>query len=110
MTLIDREKREKIRLHLEQIDLEDHELKQLMTMACFVGGVYNGAVMSEWQVEKDLCNGKHSADYSESRKRGGFVPFAVLDNNPLVAGYLSPMWDGGMLRYETPEVYNELSR
>lgn len=105
-----REFREAQRMHLEEIDREDHEMKQMLTMCYFVGGVYDGKYLTEAQVEKDLCNGKHSADLSEIRARGGCVHHAVLDNCPMVDGYLSPMWDAGMLRYETPEVYDMLSR
>ena len=102
--------REAQRMHLEEIGAEDNAMKQLLTMAYFVGGAYDGKYMTEAQVEKDLCNGKHSADLSEARARGGCVHHAVLDNCPMVDGYLSPMWDGGMLRYETPDIYEMLSR
>ena len=58
---------------------------------------------------EELDKGQHSYDGTETRKNGGVCHHAVLDNNPLVDGYLSPMWDGGMLRYETQEVYDMLS-
>ncbi len=103
------EHHEHLRKHLEEVDREDHAMKQMLTMAHFVGGIHDGKYMTEWQIEQELCNGKHSADLSEVRARGGCVHHAVLDNNPLVDGYLSPMWDGGMLRYETQEVYDMLS-
>ena len=77
--------------------------------ARFVGGKYNGLVIEVEAVEA-LSNGKRSRDYSEARKRGALVPREELDNRPLVDGYLSPVWDGGMLRYETFEVYDILSR
>lgn len=35
---------------------------------------------------------------------------AILGNQPKLPGYLGPMWDGDGLRYETQEVYNQLSR
>ena len=100
---------EKMRLHLEELDKDDHEAKQMCTMAVFYGGKYDGQMMTEWQVEQKLCNGQHSYDGKETRANGGVCHFAVLDNNPLVDGYLSPMWDGGRLRYETQEVYDVLS-
>ena len=100
---------ERIREDLERIDREDHAIKQMLTMCHFVGGKHNGVRMTEAQVEKDLCNGKHSEDLSEARNAGGCVHHAVLDNCPMVDGYLSPMWDGGELRYETQEVYDALS-
>lgn len=101
--------REKMRIHLEELDQEDHEAKQMCTPAVFVGGIYDGKMTTEWLIERDMCNGRHSYDGSEVRKNGGVCHHAVLDNCPMVDGYLSPMWDGGMLRYETQEVYNALS-
>lgn len=101
---------DKYREGLEDLDKHDHKAKQLLTMANFVGGVHNGKRMSEAQVELLLCNGKHSADLSRERDAGGCVHHAVLDNCPMVDGYLSPMWDGGELRYESPDVYEVLSR
>ena len=103
------EHHEHLRKHLEELDAEDHATKQMLTMCHFVGGIYDGRYMTEWQVETQLGNGKHSADLSEARARGGCVHHAVLDNCPMVDGYLSPMWDGGMLRYETQEVYDMMS-
>lgn len=57
------------------------------------------------------CTG-YTDDLTEIRKNGGFTHREELDNQPIFEGYLSPMWDGSMhcLRYETPEVYNVLSR
>ena len=98
---------EKIRKHLEEIDLEDHEQKQMLTMCFFVGGEYDGKYMTEWQVEQNLCNGKHGSDDKEIRENGGCTHYAVLDNVPEVEGYTF-MWDGGMIRYETWEVYDAM--
>ena len=76
--------------------------------AVFVGDRYNGL---EIDVEDVLMisNGRRSMDWSAERAMGGIVPRAELDNQPLVDGYLTPMWDGGKLRYETQSVYNMLS-
>ena len=52
----------------------------------------------------------YSEDLSELRAQGGCVHRAELDNQPEFDGFLGPMWDGGMLRYETAEVYDMLSR
>lgn len=49
-------------------------------------------------------------DLSEIRAKGGMVCRAELDNQPIIEGFYEPMWDGGMLRYETPELYNLLSQ
>lgn len=85
--------------------MEDHKKMK----AYFAGGKYNGMTMDMAQLMA-VSNGKRRPDYSADRARGGCVPRAELDNAPLVDGYLSPMWDGGMLRYETYEVYDMLSR
>ncbi|WP_407399648.1 hypothetical protein [Treponema sp.] len=73
--------------------------------AIFVGGRFDGLVC-DIEAMKGKSNGKLSFDYSALRKQGACVPRAELDNQPLFDGYLSPMWDGGMLRYETQEVYD----
>lgn len=78
--------------------------------AQFVGGRLNGQVLDVETIKAKYCNGKYTEDLTEYRKRGAWVHRAELDNQPMVDGYLSPMWDGGMLRYETPEVYDMLSR
>ena len=52
----------------------------------------------------------YSEDLSELRAQGICVHRAELDNQPEYEGFLGPMWDGGMLRYETTEVYDMLSR
>lgn len=78
--------------------------------AIFVGGKLNGLEMDlEEIMNSGLWNGKVRPNYSELRRKGACVPRKELDNQPLVDGYLSPMWDGGMLRYETQEVYDMLS-
>lgn len=77
--------------------------------AVFVGGRYHGIVADVEFVKKQLGNGKFTEDLSELRAKGNCVPRAELDNQPMVDGYLSPMWDGGKLRYETPEVYRAMS-
>lgn len=100
----------------------------------FVGGQYGGMLLDRERVEK-ISNGELSKDWSEARERGAIVPRKELDNQPLVDGYYSPMWDGlrylvngkmkyefecteeqkaasevfGVIRYETPEVYEMMS-
>lgn len=44
--------------------------------------------------------------WTKERQNGGCVPRKELDNQPIFEGYLSPMWGGGVLRYETQEVYD----
>ena len=79
--------------------------------AVFVGGKLNKTVMEVEEVlELQLleCRG-YSKDHTKEREQGLCVPRKELDNQPLFEGYLGPMWDGDMLRYETQEVYNMLS-
>lgn len=77
----------------------------------------------------------HTPDYSTQRAMGCLCPRKELDNQPTVAGYCGPMWDGmrhvmedgtvkhdyevldktkirysmAVLRYETPEYYEAMS-
>ena len=95
----------------------------------FVGGKLNKKMMEREEVDK-IAYG-YSDDMSELRAKGRMVYRAELDNQPLVEGYLSPMWDGlryngkyafeateedkkcepvAVIRYETQEVYSMLSR
>ena len=78
--------------------------------AHFVGGKLNGMIIDTEEIKAKYWNGKLSEDCSALRARGILCHRAELDNQPMVDGYYSPMWDGGMLRYETPEVYDMLSR
>ena len=75
----------------------------------FVGGKYNGKTMTKAEVET-LSHGL-TEDLTHIRQKGGTCHRKELDNQPLVDGYLSPMYshiDYGLiyLRYETQEVYN----
>ena len=90
-----------------KLGLLDHAEKQRQTVCEFVGRQYDGFTCTEEYVEKNMCNGKHSMDWSQDRAFGCIVPYAVLDNVPEVDGY-THMWDGGKIRYETWEVYNML--
>ncbi len=78
----------------------------------FVGGKYNGQTMTRTEVE-NISNGI-TEDLTHIRQEGGTCHRKELDNQPLVNGYLSPMFshiDYGLiyLRYETQEVYNTMS-
>lgn len=76
--------------------------------AVFVGGKYDGLQCEVSEVWK-FASGK-TPNYSEVRAAGRCVPCAKLDEQPKVSGYCGPMLDGWMLRYETWEVYEMLSR
>ena len=78
--------------------------------AIFVGGKLNGTVTTTEEIKAKYWNGKLTEDLSEVRARGGLVHREELDNQPMVDGYLSPMWDGDGIRYETYEQYELLSR
>lgn len=76
--------------------------------AVFVGGKYNGLVATHSFLEM-LGNGKYTLRFSALKVHNENLLNLDLEDQPLVDGYLSPMLDGGMLRYETQEVYNMLS-
>ena len=83
--------------------------KNIEFMYEFVGGKYNGQTMTKAEVET-LSRGL-TEDLTHIRQKGGTCQRKELDNQPLVDGYLSPMFshiDYGLvyLRYETQEVYN----
>lgn len=77
----------------------------------FVGGKYNGKTMTKAEVET-LSHGL-TEDLTHIRQEGGTCHRKELDNQPLVDGYLLPMFshiDYGLvyLRYETQEVYDKI--
>lgn len=100
----------------------------------FVGGQLNKAVMVRSEVE-ELAEG-YTPDRSMERLAGRLVPRKELDNQPKIPGYVGPMWDGeryllkggmmvytfdnvdlekveeivGIIRYESQEAYDMLSR
>lgn len=103
----------------------------------FVGGELNGKMWHYASLEvRDLISG-YNNDLSVARARGRLCQRAELDNQPLVDGYYGPMY-GGMryeiggelkydfmcsesekkaasgvyhvIRYESPEAYDMLSR
>ena len=100
----------------------------------FWGGHLNKQTFVRSEVEEIACG--HTPDMTYKRVRGVLCQRQELDNQPKVAGYLGPMWDGeryilsngemvytfekvnpdsivevvSVLRYETQEVYNQLSR
>lgn len=100
----------------------------------FVGGELDKKMMVRSEVE--LMADGHKPDRSYERMCGRLVQREELDNQPKVRGYLGPMWDGkrymlddgrmvytfenvnpasiveivGVMRYETQEVYDLLSR
>lgn len=101
----------------------------------FVGGPLNGVIFDH--IDAVAFSSGDSGDLSNIRNAGGTVRRKELDNQPTFDGYLGPMWDGErikgtdgkyhysfertfipadpaekvfVLRYETQEVYDLLSR
>lgn len=63
----------------------------------FVGGKFNGKVWQYAALEiRNLIKG-YSPDLSDKRAKGILCKRAELDNQPLIDGYMSPMYDG--IRY-----------
>ena len=85
-------------------------MKRQAMMAEFCGGKLDGKKMSLQRVWIHHWNGRVTENYSLKRMMGCCVPREELDSQPMVDGYLSPMWDGNGLRYETQKVYDALSR
>ena len=76
-----------------------------------IAKIYGGKLAGTYNVEDlwKFATGK-SEDYTELRNAGRCVPRAELDNQPVLPDYCGPMWDGDGLRYDTWEVYEQLSR
>ena len=78
----------------------------------FVGGEYNGKSMNRTEIES--ISHSTTEDLTHIRQQGGTCHRKELDNQPLVNGYLSPMFshiDYGLiyLKYETQDIYNMMS-
>lgn len=74
--------------------------------AFFVGGKYHGLYMTH----KELCrkgNGKFTPRWSAMKYHNENLINLDLEDQPMIDGYLSPMLDGGYLRYETQKVYDQ---
>lgn len=76
--------------------------------ALFVGGRFDGMIVSHGELEK-MGNGNFSVRWSQCKYHNPITVNPNLEDQPKVDGYIGPMWDGGMLRYETQEVYDLLS-
>ena len=76
--------------------------------AFFVSGKYHGLYMAH----KELVskgNGTFTPRWSAMKYHNDLLVNLDLEDQPMIGGYLSPMWDGGYLRYETQEVYDIMS-
>lgn len=80
-----------------------------------VGGEYAGTYTREEAEKLPIREPELTDDLDDVRARGGFVHRKELDNQFQFKGYVGPMWNGtkdgkGVIRYETPEVNDMLSR
>ena len=80
-----------------------------------VGGEYAGTYTREEAEKLPIREPELTDDLDDIRARGGFVHRKELDNQFQFKGYMGPMWNGtkdgkGVIRYETPEVNDMLSR
>lgn len=101
----------------------------------FVGGEYNGKMWRYAALEVRNIIAGYTDDLSELRAKGVLCKRKELDNQPIIDGYLSPMYDGvryevngklkydfecteaekagkepiHVIRYETQEVYDVMS-
>ena len=73
--------------------------------AFFVGGKFHGLYMTHEELKAN-GNGKFTPRWSAMKYHNDLLVNLDLEDQPMVDGYLSPMWDGGRLRYETQEVYD----
>ena len=75
--------------------------------AYFVGGRYHGLYMTHREL-MSKGNGRFTPRWSAMKEHNPLLINLDLEDQPMVDGYLSPMWDGGYLRYETQEIYDKM--
>ena len=72
--------------------------------AVFRGGKYDGQEMPVDRIWGFAVGA--TENYGELRARGiRSVPREELDDQPIVNGYVGPMWNGGSLLYESYEYH-----
>lgn len=85
------------------------------TIYQFCGGKYNGQLKERKDVEQFPEYNGVSKNYSKERMQNLVVPREELDEQPVLAGYLGPMYNGTtiyngrkcvVIRYETQEIYD----
>lgn len=77
--------------------------------AVFVGGRLDGQHIPHIQLML-IENKGYTPRWSAMKVHNPLTINLDLEDQPIIEGYLSPMLDGGCLRYETQEVYDVLSR
>lgn len=73
--------------------------------AVFVGGKLHGQVFDH-DALMQMGNGQFTPRWSSLKTHNPLTVNLDLEDQPMIDGYLSPMCDGGRLRYETQEVYD----
>lgn len=76
--------------------------------AVFVGGKFDGMKISH-EMLMGMKNKGFTPRFSAMKEHNPLLVNLDLEDQPIIEGYLSPMFDGGCLRYETQEVYDRLS-
>lgn len=76
--------------------------------AKFVGGPYDGEIVDH-DTLMSMGNGTFTIAWSKLPSHNKALVNTKLEDQPIVDGYLSPMLDDGMLRYETADIYDSLS-
>ena len=74
----------------------------------FVGGKLNGEIISHTVLMK-MSNKGYTPRWSAMEFVNHMHDNILLEDQPIIDGYLSPCLDGDYLRYETQEVYDMLS-
>ena len=104
---------------MESKDMYDREFAKVVSSqdgshavphaAFFVGGKYHGLYMTHEEL-KAKGNGEFTPRWSAMKYHNKNLINLNLEDQPMIDGYLAPMWDCGHLRYETAEVYDYMSR
>lgn len=103
--------------HLKEHDKYEKEIKILQSQqdgshaiphaAFFVGGKYHGLYKTHQELMK-MGNGNYTMRWSVLPTHNDLLINLDLEDQPMIDGYLSPMWEGRYLRYETQEVYDAM--
>jgi len=81
------------------------------TLCVFVGGAFNGKVMPVREARERIKVIGNAKDWSSERDSRVACPYPIFDNAPKFDGYIGPVagTSGCPLRYETQEIYDQLS-
>lgn len=81
-----------------------HENIDMEMPVKIVGGKMQGNYIMKDIMEKFPINGYMDAFRNSAYRNSKIVGY------PRISGYVGPMWDGDCIRYESPDVYDELSQ